>query len=213
METKVCTGCGEKKPLDQFYNHSNTKDRLTSKCKICVREEVKIRRGKNPDYDKQYREQNREEIRSRHKKWVLENPEKFSAAKSSYRKRNREKILAYNRLYYTANKDECNEASRMWRVENPEAKRAHYHKRRARLKGALGHCTDEDIRGIYVKQRMRCPYCKTSIRDGYHIDHIVPLARGGTNWPDNIQLTCASCNMKKHASDPIEFANRMGMLV
>lgn len=31
-------------------------------------------------------------------------------------------------------------------------------------------------------------------------DHITPLARGGTNQPDNIQVLCRACNARKHAN-------------
>ena len=34
-----------------------------------------------------------------------------------------------------------------------------------------------------------------------HIDHIVPLARGGTNDLVNLQLLCAECNQKKYTND------------
>ena len=32
-----------------------------------------------------------------------------------------------------------------------------------------------------------------------HVDHIAPLARGGTNHPDNLQLAHAACNIRKGA--------------
>lgn len=31
----------------------------------------------------------------------------------------------------------------------------------------------------------------------YHVDHIVPLHRGGTNDCSNLTLSCASCNSRK----------------
>jgi 5-methylcytosine-specific restriction endonuclease McrA len=34
-----------------------------------------------------------------------------------------------------------------------------------------------------------------------HIDHIVPLAKGGKNELDNLQLLCGKCNLKKGAKD------------
>jgi hypothetical protein len=33
-----------------------------------------------------------------------------------------------------------------------------------------------------------------------HIDHIIPVARGGSNDFENLRLLCAWCNMHKHAS-------------
>ena len=35
-----------------------------------------------------------------------------------------------------------------------------------------------------------------------HVDHIHPLARGGANGFENLQLLCASCNLHKGASLP-----------
>ena len=37
-----------------------------------------------------------------------------------------------------------------------------------------------------------------------HIDHIHPIAAGGTNAPDNLQLLCARCNSRKGAR-PFEY--------
>lgn len=37
-DTKVCTRCGEEKPLDEFYNSPSTKDGKASYCKECVKE-------------------------------------------------------------------------------------------------------------------------------------------------------------------------------
>jgi hypothetical protein len=33
----------------------------------------------------------------------------------------------------------------------------------------------------------------------FHIDHIKPLAEGGTSHPDNLALACVSCSLKKSA--------------
>ena len=51
-------------------------------------------------------------------------------------------------------------------------------------------------RGEYV-----CQKCgRTSkTRRGLHLDHIVPMARGGKTKVENLQVLCASCNMRKGA--------------
>jgi 5-methylcytosine-specific restriction endonuclease McrA len=62
-------------------------------------------------------------------------------------------------------------------------------------------------------QRGRCVYCRRKVGESFHLDHIVPLARGGRNEDDNVQITCAFCNVSKGAKDPYEFAKRRGQLL
>jgi hypothetical protein len=85
--------------------------------------------------------------------------------------------------------------------------------RRARERGAEGKFTNDEIKTLFERQRGKCAYCHKSIGKGYHIDHVVPLARGGTNWITNLALACARCNITKGATDPIDFARRIGRLL
>lgn len=71
--------------------------------------------------------------------------------------------------------------------------------RLARKKGAEGEYSIYDIIVLRLLQADRCAYCETYIPDCYEIDHIHPLARGGSNWPSNLQLLCKPCNMRKWA--------------
>ena len=56
-------------------------------------------------------------------------------------------------------------------------------------------------------------WCRKNLKDGYHVDHRIALARGGSNDKKNLQLLCPPCNIKKHAKDPIDFAQQNGMLL
>jgi 5-methylcytosine-specific restriction endonuclease McrA len=87
------------------------------------------------------------------------------------------------------------------------------HIRRARELGAEGGFTLDEIKALLQHQRGKCIYCARSIRKDYHVDHRVALARGGSNWISNIQLTCGPCNRRKGATDPIEYARRIGRLL
>jgi 5-methylcytosine-specific restriction endonuclease McrA len=84
---------------------------------------------------------------------------------------------------------------------------------KAKRKKAVGRHTVGDIVKILKRQDGRCVYCKTDIKKRYHVDHIIPLTRGGTNWPDNLQLLCPSCNLRKSSKKPELFANEMGLLL
>jgi 5-methylcytosine-specific restriction endonuclease McrA len=85
--------------------------------------------------------------------------------------------------------------------------------RRARERGAEGTFTSAEIKTLFERQRGKCVYCRKSIGKGYHIDHVMPLARGGSNWITNLALACGDCNRRKGATDPIEFARRIGRLL
>ena len=108
---------------------------------------------------------------------------------------------------------ECKrEGAHRWYVNNIEKALGYGHKRRALKAGAEGSHTPADIKRIRKAQGNKCVYCKTSLDDGYHVDHIESLAGGGSNGPENLQLLCPTCNMSKGAADPVEFAQRIGLL-
>lgn len=46
-----------------------------------------------------------------------------------------------------------------------------------------------------------------------HVDHIKALRRGGTNDRRNLQMLCQPCNNRKHAKDPIDYAQSLGLLL
>jgi NMD protein affecting ribosome stability and mRNA decay len=46
MKTKVCSRCGEEKPITEFYRRSASPDGLNAACKECVRQAAAERRRK-----------------------------------------------------------------------------------------------------------------------------------------------------------------------
>jgi 5-methylcytosine-specific restriction endonuclease McrA len=97
--------------------------------------------------------------------------------------------------------------------ENPVAHKAHVRNRKLRLRKAEGRHTGAELISLFEKQNGKCTNCIGSIKRGYHVDHIVPVSRGGSNWITNIQLLCSYCNLRKHARDPLEFARAEGRLL
>ena len=52
---------------------------------------------------------------------------------------------------------------------------------------------------ILRRDHERCRMCGTSAADGttLHIDHVLPVSRGGQTVPENLQVLCADCNLGK----------------
>lgn len=67
-------------------------------------------------------------------------------------------------------------------------------------KGLLTRDSWERRRG-QVKRRdnMICRYCGAFTIKG-HVDHIIPLSKGGTDDLNNLAWSCPSCNLRKGAS-------------
>lgn len=104
------------------------------------------------------------------------------------------------------------DSTRRWRLANPEKLRAQAIRRRARRRGGV---IDGDPRSVnrVVAQCQRCKtfvcyYCGFQFkRKDLHIDHIVPLSKGGEHSVKNICRSCSDCNLKKRdtAVSDLEF--------
>ena len=146
-------------------------------------------RAKNPDKTKEI------ERRSRSKrKWTLNDRRNGQ----KYRNKNREKLDSY---------------IAEWRRNNPEKKLAYGRNRKSRKRGANGAHTGQDIVEIAAAQKGRCAYCRVALGPRYHVDHIMPLAKGGSNDRRNLQILCKSCNSSKKALDPLDYARSLGRLI
>ena len=70
-----------------------------------------------------------------------------------------------------------------------------------RRERVVGSYTGQDVERLLVSQRGCCAWCGRSfVVTGYHVDHVIPIARGGRNTRENIQLLCPLCNLRKGVS-------------
>lgn len=57
---------------------------------------------------------------------------------------------------------------------------------------------------MYPRTREHFPPCGTPLGTDYHVEHVIPLARGGTNSAGNIHRTCPVCTREKGRMLPVE---------
>lgn len=71
-------------------------------------------------------------------------------------------------------------------------------RRRARERGADGDYSTADVLAGWLAIGRCCTYCERFL-DEHEVtaDHFIPLARGGSNWPENIVPACGLCNSDK----------------
>lgn len=180
---KVCSRCSIQKSRDQFTADRQKKDGLCSYCRDC--------------YQIYYAA-----VRSTR-----------LAKKKEYREANRQAISAYRVEHYARNRQHQIGCALDWAKSNPIKRRVNESARRARMKGSEGRFTKADLLAIVESQKWKCVVCRTSLRDGYHADHIQPLVSGGSNDKYNIQALCPACNCSKRAKDPQEFMQSRGYLL
>ena len=58
---------------------------------------------------------------------------------------------------------------------------------------------------LFLKRKGACASCYLKIDAGkaWDIDHILPVALGGTNKPENLQILCKPCHQSKTAKNDI----------
>ena len=144
-----------------------------------------------------YASAHREQARLRSKKWAESHPDRKRTA---------------DRLHYQHNSARVRSNVKAWRDRNKERHNTSNRNRRASA-AAGGRHTYRDINRLWVEQRGICAYCPSVLTlKGYHVDHVIPLSRGGSNDGSNLCLSCPSCNLRKHTMTGEEYRAHLAAL-
>lgn len=198
-----------------------------NQCRECAKINLKASRGRRREeylqWERQYRDSRREILRENERKRYARNPDKFRQKTRTYYRKNCDDVKRKRRVFHHASykdplvRKRAAERVRIWVEENPiRAKingRVSHLRRRARATAAQGSSTSDDLKDIFKLQKGRCAYCRIKLGSKHHLDHIIPVSKGGSNFRKNLQFLCAPCNLRKAASDPEDHARKIGLLI
>lgn len=190
-QVRYCDVCGKE-----------TDRRPDGRCKLCMKAYLYEWRKKNPA-----------KLRAINDKWGAANKQKVTdAEKALYARKRGEKIL-YAKAYYEANKEALKPKKAEWQKNNMDKIVVYCSRRRARKLNNGGELSADIHAKLLVMQKGKCACCGQPLNGKYHLDHIMPLALGGTNSDDNVQLLHPICNNQKAAKHPVDFMQERGFLL
>lgn len=174
-------------------------------------EELKVKRNlwyqqnseqqaKKAAYYREHSEQIKE-LRKAHQKT---HAQKIKEYKGKRYQENAEDFRVQKRIYYQENGEAIKLRRKELRKLHPErfisADKAQVAKKRARKLQAEGSFSPDEWLELKRKYNFACLCCGKREPDiCLTVDHVVPLVKGGTNYIDNIQPLCVSCNSRKHS--------------
>lgn len=153
-----------------------------------------------------YRRENREKVLEGKRTHYKKTREADLATSKRYYEENKEAMLAYKRQWYLANREQHAAKTKAYYEKNKDKCFAYSRKRKALKRGAKHEpYTEDDLNVLWYDQGGCCFYCQTPLFSVYHVEHVIPLSRGGADALSNVQLACPTCNLRKGVKNAEEF--------
>ena len=118
-----------------------------------------------------------------------------NAANKTYYEANLDKVKATSKAYYEANSDKYKADSKAWVEANPDRKAAIQGKGSVIERGGtVSDIYDLELCITFYAESRRLTR-ETGIT--HHVDHIIPIAKGGLHCQTNLQVLTAKENIEK----------------
>lgn len=158
----------------------------------------------NAAWRERHREDHLRRRRERHAERMAD-PD-YVARRKALRDAGKEAKREYDREYRARTAEQQAAWTAEWIARNPEKRKAisrqYKAKRRSREEAGIASAV---LAAWTAEQPKVCFYCDTGCDEGFHVDHFIPLSKGGAHVLTNLRIACASCNLKKNAKMPDEF--------
>lgn len=188
-----CWRCGGSVPLKSSSTSGTQSSFCSAECK----------RGHRLAYLRKWQSKNRDRIRKQ--RAAIRDRVRLWNREFYARHRDRRKQLRVER--YRSNPEKALQAARKYAAAHPDLIRSLGRKsqlqRRARLVRAFVEVVDPAV--VFDRDKGICGICSlpVAVQSDWHVDHIVPLAKGGEHSYANVQLAHGACNRSKGAKLPV----------
>lgn len=158
-------------------------------------------RERQRQYYRAYRIRHRERLRERQRLVRLQNPEPLRRRCREWAQRRRtsdlEGVRQEVREWQATHRENTRQIALRWARNHPDKARDLRMRRHAREKGApIVEKVDRIV--VYTRDGGICHLCGIQApRYAFHLDHIVPLARGGSHAYANVAVSHPFCNLSK----------------
>lgn len=194
---KQCVTCKKPLPFRAFHRNRTMRDGLQKMCKACNLSYLRAHKEKRTEIARRYRQTHRDKYNAHVRQYRLNHPEAVRKANRNWYATHRAKAIEAGKLFAKTHPGFMREQNKKYRQRHPEKTKQIRNNQSARRRGAEGKCTSPDMRAQYAKQNGLCYWCSVPLPDNWHADHVIPISRGGTNWPENMVCACPSCNYSK----------------
>lgn len=180
--------------------YENNKQRITEYVKLYT----KRNHEKKKQYWREYIQKNQSKKKAYRKKYREENPEKLFNDGKKYRESRKHRLRIYFRDYTQKNKEKITAKKREYNARKPEIGMEAKAKNRAKRRNAAKDLTESQKkinRQIFLMARR----LKQCTKIDWHVDHIIPISRGGLHVPSNLMPIPAKLNLWKSARTDLSF--------
>lgn len=189
---KQCCRCGLTKSAADFNKDRKTSSGLSPQCRACRSAWRRQNAEKISEYNAEYQKSNREIIAEKARLDRQVRPEVYRERDRTQAERNRVRRAATARRRRAAQVQKHRDYDRARYRKNPLPWIRRAEKRRALLlERDCGCVTVDALRLLYS---MPCTYCGG---EAEHMEHVMPLARGGRHCLSNLVPSCGPCNWSK----------------
>lgn len=205
MAIKQCRRCGLELPISEFHKDKSRKDGHHVYCKPCV---------------KKYHSENSADLTRKASEWNALHPENIKAIMARYYSNHRTEInrrvreyrkntplhlrktttnrADYKHAYYEAHKENSLRRRQEWRVNHRDRDTETTLKRKAKKYNTQTEFIRKYV--VYERDHGICYLCGNPVDPNcWHLEHKIPLSKGGTHTYDNVAVSHPICNMRKSA--------------